>query len=405
MKILKTEHNNVIHEGGAQYHLRKVAESGSDVHENYTPAEICDMMLDKVDLTKAKNVLVLYNIELLFALKLRKFSGHVTFFTQSQEKAGWAPKIFSNVTVEYIDKEENPLYHMENKWPDKFDIVIANPPYSKKLDLKFLDKAFDIAKQEIVFVHPSTAFIERKKSVGIFKDIRDKIKDKISSITFFNGNGVFGIGLYVPCSITHINKKNINKEFILENKINGGSQKIKVEQIEDLSIFGLSKNFLSLEKKINPEINLQTKSFEDRANRELRNSNSFFVAVPPIVGHTKQGDSKKVPMSSNLYTEDFFIVVRKSTVVRSGQESTSSLWWEFETEEEASNFIKYCKTSFARFCVALTKMDQNIQGGGMKKVPWMDFTQEWTDEKLYVHFGITKEEQVFIKEVIPSYYD
>ena len=110
-------------------------------------------------------------------------------------------------------------------------------------------------------------------------------------------------------------------------------------------------------------------------------------------------------MSSNLYTEDFFIVVRKSTVVRSGQESTSSLWWEFETEEEASNFIKYCKTSFARFCVALTKMDQNIQGGGMKKVPWMDFTQEWTDEKLYVHFGITKEEQVFIKEVIPSYYD
>ena len=35
---------------------------------------------------------------------------------------------------------------MINKWPEKFDIVIANPPYSKKLDLKFLDKAFDIAK-------------------------------------------------------------------------------------------------------------------------------------------------------------------------------------------------------------------------------------------------------------------
>jgi len=38
-------------------------------------------------------------------------------------------------------------------------------------------------------------------------------------------------------------------------------------------------------------------------------------------------------------------------------------------------------------------------------VPAMDFTQEWTDEKLYAHFGITEEEQAFIKEVIPPYYD
>jgi hypothetical protein len=41
----------------------------------------------------------------------------------------------------------------------------------------------------------------------------------------------------------------------------------------------------------------------------------------------------------------------------------------------------------------------------MKLIPWMDFTQEWNDEKLYSHFGITKEEQAFIKQVIPPFYD
>ena len=126
MKTQKKDLTTAAYEKGIQDYLKKVAESGSDVHENYTPAEICDMMLDKVDLTKAETVLVLYNIELLFALKKRKFSGHVTFFTQSREKAGLAPKIFSNLTVEYIDKEENPLYHMETKWPEKFDIVIRS---------------------------------------------------------------------------------------------------------------------------------------------------------------------------------------------------------------------------------------------------------------------------------------
>ena len=405
MKTQKKDLTTAAYEKGIQDYLKEVAESGSDVHENYTPAEICDMMLDKVDLAKAETVLVLYNIELLFALKKRKFSGHVTFFTQSQEKAGLAPKIFSNLTVEYIDKEENPLYHMENKWPDKFDIVIANPPYSNKLDLKFLDKAFDISKDEIVFVHPATAFVERKKSVSIFKDIRDKIKKNLNSLTLFNGNGVFGIGLYIPCSITHITKSKKKSGFYLNNIMDGTTILLEEKDIEDISIFGKSDMFICLEKKINPNESLQTKSIEDRKNRELRIPGSFFVSTSTMQGACKRGDAVKVPVSSKLYNDDFFTVIRKFATTENLGNPNYSIWWEFDTQSEGENFIRYCKTDFARFCIALTKMDQAISGGGMKKVPWMDFTQEWTDKKLYAHFNITEEEQAFIKEVIPPYYD
>jgi len=45
--------------------LKDVAENSDDVQNNHTPMEICNMMLEKVDLEKAQSVLVIYNVELL----------------------------------------------------------------------------------------------------------------------------------------------------------------------------------------------------------------------------------------------------------------------------------------------------------------------------------------------------
>ncbi len=404
MKTQKKDLTTVAYEQGVQYHLKKVAESGSDVHENYTPAEICDMMLDKVDLTKAETVLVLYNIELLFALKKRKFSGHVTFFTQSEEKTGLAPKIFSNLTVEYIDKEENPLYHMETKWPEKFDIVIANPPYSGKLDLKFLDKAFDIAKKDIIFVHPSSFLVDRKKVTGIYNQIRNKIKKNISSIEFFNGNGIFGIGLYVPCSITHIDKSIENENFFFKDMILGKELILQSENIEDLSVFGYNKNFSSLENKIKSIIEKEYRSLDDFCLYGRNPEKNFYVEFTHVKGHTIQGE--KVKTNSKLHLNDFFVTISKNLCqVKEGGEPKYKMVFEFASEAEANNFISFLKTYFLRMCLALSKTNQHLDTRELKMIPWMDFTQEWTDEKLYAHFDITGEEQAFIKEVIPPYYD
>ena len=35
----------------------------------------------------------------------------------------------------------------------------------------------------------------------------------------------------------------------------------------------------------------------------------------------------------------------------------------------------------------------------------MDFSQKWTDEKLFDEFGLTQEERNFIKEYIPNWYE
>lgn len=390
---------------GIQSALKGLATDGSDLHENYTPPVICDMMLDKLDLTQPKSILVLYNLELLFALRLRKYTGPVTFFTQSPTKAEIAPKFLPGVAVEYIDKEENPLYFMENKWPEKFDIVVANPPYSNKLDLKFLEKSLEISKNDVLFIHPSTVWISKEEN-KYFSSTRNKLLRFLKSIHIFNGNGAFGIGLYTPCSISYFSRQNEGGSVEFVDSLRKKSSVIQKEEVANISAQGLSKNFNTLYEKIYKNRNIEFCSskgfiFSSGGNHHekyLRNPNSFFVEMSNIRGNCDMTGS----LSQSMYKEDFFTFLRKDSIVISGRNPKYQIWFEFATENEANNFLGYLKTDFARMCLSLVKRDQHIK---FTSLPWLDFTQEWTDEKLYAHFNITEEEQAFIKEVIQPYYD
>lgn len=298
---------------------------------------------------------------------------------------------------------------MENKWPEKFDIVVANPPYSKKLHLKFLDKAFDVAKEQVIFVHPSTSFIDNKGKTNLFEKINAKILPHLKSIKLFNGNGFFGTALYVPFSITHINKKEKSKDFLVENEFSG--IKYKTKDFHGIPVeWSITKEnyqkLISKIKSISEKKNLHSEGnvlgSRQEHKRVLSLDNPFVVQFTHIRGSTKKNVKG---WNSNLYEDDFFTIFRKTIEIERNPDIRYNIWFEFETQGEAENFVCFCKSSFARFCLSIFKISQNLHSGELKTIPWLDFTQEWTDEKLYTHFNITEEEQAFIKEVIPPYYD
>lgn len=399
MKKVSEQLKTKAYEIGVMKLLKEVAESGEDVHENHTPLEICDMMLDKVDLVSARSILVLYNIELLFALRKEKYKGQVTFFTQSTKKADLAPKIFEGVVVEYIDKEENPLYFMENQWPDKFDVVIANPPYGDKrntrLHLNFLEKSFLVAKSKILFVHPSNQYIDQKNS---FKNLNEKFSKFLQYVKIFNGNRVFNIEKFFPISIALYNLDKTDHKITIEDSIN--SKNYVVDTLEKVNVLGGDKEFFLIKEKIIGHCkkeNLQIKIINKPKEKGLQKD--FFVSISAIRGHIFTEGNK-------MYRDDFFTLVTKDLIPYNSTqvENLKGMAFQFDSYDEALNFINFCKTDFARFCLALLKTDNNLNSQ-MWLVPWMDFTQEWTDEKLFSHFNITKEEQAFIKQVIPAYYD
>jgi hypothetical protein len=384
--------------------LKEIAKTGGDIQEYHTPLQICEMMLSKVSLDKAKSILVLYNTELVFALKKSGYLGKITFLTSSLKKVELVQKMNYNVKIEYISKDENPLYHLEMNFPEKFDIVLSNPPYSKKLDIKFISRALELSKGEVVFVSPFTMWTAKDEN-KYYSSQKQAFLPFLKEITMFNGNGIFGISKFDLICISHFSKDKKEDYFILNDIISGNTNTVKDDSANTISVFGISTEFnLFYEKIRNLKIDFANKkgfvysTGGNENNRYLRNPNAYFVEFTNVRGHGKLG----CEMNEKIHKDDFFTFISSENQVCSGRNPKYNIWFEFETREEAENFLRYIKTDFARMCLALVKRDQNLKLGTL---PWIDFTQEWTDKKLYKHFGITKKEQEFIKEIIPPYYD
>jgi hypothetical protein len=289
-------------------------------------------------------------------------------------------------------------------WPKEFDNTLSNPPYGNgsnwKLHLDFLEKAFTITKGEIVFVHPSNQFIipeEAKNST--LKKINSLIEEGLESVTLFNGNFLFGIDKYFPLSITHVSKDKKDNFITVINKVS--DKKNTVQSISEINIFGDSR-FDSLGKKIKHKVlvSLEEKLKCRRSSSAGTREKDYIISIASQRGHgcSKREDTNKI------WKDDFFTFVPKSSSPSYRPSELPTYWFEFDTIQESSNFISYLKTDFARACLSLLKTDNHLNSK-MIWVPWMDFTQEWTDKKLYKYFGITKKEQEFIKEIIPPYYD
>jgi len=70
------------------------------------------------------------------------------------------------------------------------------------------------------------------------------------------------------------------------------------------------------------------------------------------------------------------------------------------TSKECENIVSYISTRFFRYLVSLKKRTQNGPRGVYQFVPLQDFTESWTDEKLYKRYGLTKTEISFIESMI-----
>ena len=72
----------------------------------------------------------------------------------------------------------------------------------------------------------------------------------------------------------------------------------------------------------------------------------------------------------------------------------------FASEQEADNAISYMRCRLFRFLVLLLKISQHAAQKVYSLVPIQDFSQSWTDEKLYAKYGITNEEIKFIESMV-----
>ena len=66
------------------------------------------------------------------------------------------------------------------------------------------------------------------------------------------------------------------------------------------------------------------------------------------------------------------------------------------------NASSYINTRFFHFLLSLKKITQEARRGVYSFIPMQDFSEAWSDEKLYSKYRLTKKEIAFIESLTPE---
>jgi hypothetical protein len=367
----------------------------SNLQSNHTPWELGAEMLGKVELTD--KVILTLNLEFVeilmydFGVKGK----NIVFITDCQEKANILrdPR-YAEVHVVVGD------YLKIGNTNMKFDVIAINPPFNNNIDLQFVQKSIELCAPygHVLVVHPAISSITRKPTKR-YAEHKKILEGHVKSIKLFNGNPVFGIGLFYPCQIIHITPDQTYESFPVEYATNEEKHTDTFTSLFDITKWGKVSEYYSLEKKILDYCE-KVGDCDDKlgGNEGCYKSRivegKYYLNISRIRGHVSK---------ETMFKDDFYTMVTR--VLKIEESKTKSMWMAFENKQEAENTLRYLKTNFARFALSILKTNSDIDRGELKSVPYFSsYAEEWTKERITKELGITEKEWAFIDKVIPPYY-
>lgn len=104
----------------------------------------------------------------------------------------------------------------------------------------------------------------------------------------------------------------------------------------------------------------------------------------------------------NNASDGMMNVITKIRVLNPNEIVTESYLILFSNIEKSivDNCAKYFSTKFVRYLISQTLSSMNISRDSFQFVPLQDFSETWTDEKLYKKYNLTQEEIDFIESMI-----
>jgi site-specific DNA-methyltransferase (adenine-specific) len=315
----------------------------------------------------------------------------------------------------------------------KFDVIIGNPPYqlsdggnnasAKPIYQLFVQQAKKLKPRFLTMIIPSRWFAGGK---GLDNFREDMLSDtRIRELhDYFNAADCFP-GIDLSGGVC----------FFLWDRDNRGDCKIVSARGNDTSVMERpllekqASSFVRFNEAIGIISKVQSMSFDSFANG-VSSRKPFGITtnvkVNPqssndsvkIFAYPQNGHISKVTISKNLdliekykvlisyvYGErgDFpYLVIGKPFIAEPGTccSETYLLARVCKSKIEAENVRSYMSTRLFRFLVLLLKNTQHATSKVYELVPVQDFTEQWTDEKLYAKYGITEEEQAFIESMI-----
>lgn len=318
----------------------------------------------------------------------------------------------------------------------KFDVIVGNPPYqlsdggakasAKPLYHQFVRQAKKLNPSYMSMIIPSRWF-SGGKGLDEFRDemLSDKKISKI--VDYFDSNECFpgvdisgGICYFlwssktakdcvietvrsgVRSSMTRNLLENncdtfirfneavtIYRKTILENNSEVGFDSL----ISTRKPFGLSTNVASVKNKKNDNfVKIYSFANDGYIDRDLIDTNNSWINKYKIFISYAYGERGGFP----------YLVIGKPFLGEQGTCCSESylVIGPFTSKRKCVNVMSYMKTKFFRFLVLLKKNTQHATSKVYSFVPMQNFSEEWTDEKLYKKYGLTQEEIDFIESMV-----
>ena len=319
----------------------------------------------------------------------------------------------------------------------KFDVIIGNPPYQLSdggaqasaipLYHKFVQQAKKMNPRYLTMIIPSRWFaggrgLDEFRSEMLHDTRLRKIVDYFDSTECFPGVDISGGICYFlwdkenrgECEITSVRARHksimsrpllekssetfirFNEAVSIVRKVSKFNEKSFAEIVSSQKPFGLRTY-------VQGESQSKTRSVRLHANRNV-SKEAGYIARSEIPENEQWIDEWKVYISRAYGERGAFpyLVLGKPFLGESNSCCTETflLIGPFKTKTESKNALDYITTRFFRFLVLLIKNTQDAPRRVYSFVPIQDFSEPWTDEKLYKKYNLTPDEITFIESMI-----
>jgi hypothetical protein len=300
---------------------------------------------------------------------------------------------------------------LEDKINMKFNVIVMNPPYKGGLHIDMFNKAFDLLVDggTITCIHPSTPFINRKptQTDSKTKKIKEIVSKYRTRLTLIDGNKIFNAGFFTPLSITQVEKVLDEKIETVYSHIDSTNKEVKVyNNLDNIFIHG-NDLVIGIYNKI---LSRTSQSVENKLYRNGSRGNLYLDIIRTCGHPPKNGETRVNPdFYCLIYKKDennlnnLIIQIPNEKSEQNGGTGFNQI--SINSIEEGGRLFEYLLTKFSRFCVSLYKINIQLTSKELDILPYMDFSEEWTDEKLFEYFEFTQEEINFIEEYIPNWYE
>jgi len=318
----------------------------------------------------------------------------------------------------------------------KFDVIIGNPPYqlsdggngasASPLYHHFVSQAKKMNPRYLCMVIPSR-WLAGGKGLDSFRvDMLNdrkilKLTDYINAKECFPGISLGGGVCYFlwdrqydgECEFTNI----INGKIFTEKRaLNEFPIFVRYNNAIDIVKKVMNDNFVSLSESVSSRNPFGLSS----ATRGSKNTfiDSIYLYSSEGISYIKgnlvdQGHdllTKYKVMISKVTSEHAgepdkngqMKIISRIQILKPKEVCTDSylVIGNYKTRKEAENLNSYLKTRFARFLLLQAISSINLSKDKFFFIPKLNYSEEWTDEKLFKKFKISKDEISFIESLI-----